>query len=147
MYWFNNCLARVFRSTEIDDLVFGPVFVAGTPTIGDMDFDGNIDFDDISGFMLALTNESEYFGIYGVRAEIHGDTDRSGFHDFDDIDGFAAIMSNDAPDSALRAVPEPSTFLAVLDVWCVGIPPTSVARSYRWRIEFAIQCMNASRTG
>jgi len=65
----------------------------GGPLLGDMDVDGDVDFDDIDDFVLALSNPAAYFTQYGVAREVHGDTDQDGDMDFDDIDDFVALLN------------------------------------------------------
>ena len=73
---------------------------------GDMDCDGNVDFDDISPFVLALTNPAAYESTMGVPADLKGDTDGDGDLDFDDIDDFVAILNAPLAEP-LHRVPEP----------------------------------------
>ena len=63
------------------------------PLVGDMDFDGDVDFDDISGFVLGLSDPVVYENIYGQPPSFHGDMDGDGDHDFDDIDELVAILT------------------------------------------------------
>ncbi len=77
--------------------------------IGDMDRDGDVDFDDIDDFVQGLNAPGDYQNAFGVRAGVSGDTDGDGDQDFDDITGFVNILSG--PQSAGSVgVPEPSTF-------------------------------------
>jgi hypothetical protein len=78
-----------------------------TPGVaGDMDGDGDIDFDDIDDFVQGLTNPQLYESIHGVPAAFGGDFDGDGDQDFDDIDGFVQALSGGA-----QSVPEPSALL------------------------------------
>jgi hypothetical protein len=72
---------------------------------GDMDCDGDADFDDIEGFVLGLRDPEAYELIWGVPAPLKGDTDTDGDLDFDDIAGFTALLGG----GAARALPEPGT--------------------------------------
>jgi hypothetical protein len=90
--------------------------------LGDMDCDGDVDFDDINDFVLGLSDPVEYENQYGMLPDVKGDTDGDGDLDFDDIDDFVAILN--APDSSgLQAVPEPaaagllSVGVSILAVW------------------------------
>jgi len=85
--------------------------VIGTP-LGDMDIDGDIDFDDIDDFVLGLNNASDYFDLHRVSPILHGDVNRDSFFDFDDIAGFVDLLTN-ASATSLQTIPEPSTILLV----------------------------------
>ena len=77
-----------------------------------MDFDGDVDFDDVHAFVLGLTRPSAYEALYGAPLEIDGDINGDGQHDFDDITGFQDLLHSG---SELQSVPEPTTlFLASL---------------------------------
>jgi len=89
--------------------------------VGDMDGDGDVDFDDIDDFVLGLTNAAGYEAIFGVPPSLRGDTDGNGELDFDDISGFVGLLSNRGSTAAralgadVHTVPEPATlFLAML---------------------------------
>ena len=76
----------------------------------DMDFDGDLDFDDIDDFVLGLNDAAAYEQLFGKPPNVRGDIDGNGNHDFDDISGFVAILT--APSATgQRAIPEPSTLL------------------------------------
>ncbi len=60
---------------------------------GDMDFDGDTDFDDIDDFVLGLSDPNQYLATYGVASTVQGDIDGDGDHDFDDIDDMVALLS------------------------------------------------------
>jgi T5SS/PEP-CTERM-associated repeat protein len=75
---------------------------------GDMDCDGDVDFDDIDDFVLGLNNPEEYENQIGVPPETKGDTDGDGDMDFDDIDDFVSILTSSNLLVAL-SVPEPVT--------------------------------------
>lgn len=84
------------------------LYTASAALLGDMDCDGDVDFDDIDDFVLGLTNPQGYENQFGVPPATKGDTDEDGDLDFDDIDDFVAILNN--PVSGVRqTVPEPST--------------------------------------
>ncbi|MFV2066788.1 MAG: PEP-CTERM sorting domain-containing protein [Pirellulales bacterium] len=95
------------------------------PTIlpGDMDLDGDIDFDDIAPFVLALNDPAAYETDFGVPPSQRGDTDGDGDMDFDDIPGFVNIFET----SSIQTVPEPSTLVLVL----LGSIPCMLWRSTR----------------
>jgi len=73
---------------------------------GDMDRDGDVDFDDVQPLVLALTSPGSYEQMYGVAAALHGDVDDDGDLDFDDIDEFVQLLV--VPSTSFRhTVPEP----------------------------------------
>jgi hypothetical protein len=85
--------------------------------IGDMDCDGDIDFDDIDDFVLGLTDAPGYEMIYGVPPAAKGDTDADADIDFDDIAGLVTLLaggSSARTGVVLQAVPEPSTWTITL---------------------------------
>lgn len=75
---------------------------------GDLDCDGDVDFDDIDDFVLGLTDEASYEATFGLPPVMKGDTDNDGDVDFDDIDTFVQILSGPATGES-HAIPEPST--------------------------------------
>ncbi len=101
---------------------FGLVTAGGTnaatvvtfapPTTGDMDCDGDVDFDDIDELVVGLTNPNQYESIYGVPPQLKGDTDGDGDLDFDDIGGFVAILRT--PSTSVRVPEPPAIGLAIL---------------------------------
>jgi hypothetical protein len=72
--------------------------------LGDMDCDGDVDFDDIDPFVLGLNDPTEYETQFGVPPAAKGDMDGDGDFDFDDIPGFVAVLQGGGTES----VPEPS---------------------------------------
>ena len=61
--------------------------------VGDMDCDGDIDFDDIDDFVLGLQDPQAYEDLRGIPPTVKGDTDGDGDLDFDDITGFVELLS------------------------------------------------------
>ncbi len=61
-------------------------------TLGDMDCDGDVDFDDIGPFVLALQDPAGYQAAYPNCNWLNGDTDGDSDVDFDDINGFVALL-------------------------------------------------------
>jgi MYXO-CTERM domain-containing protein len=113
----SNTLLDDFTQRQLDYLI--------SPVGGDMDFDGDTDFDDIDDFVLGLNDPVEYESVYGVTPALTGDLDDDGDQDFDDIAGFVAALSA----SSGAAVPEPST-------WALGLTAAGLAlvtRQYRQR--------------
>lgn len=68
------------------------LFLALGPITGDMDCDGDVDFDDINPFVLALSGEAGYEAAYPDCQWLNGDTDGDGDVDFDDINGFVGLI-------------------------------------------------------
>ena len=62
-------------------------------TVGDMDCDGDVDFDDINPFVLALTDPLTYQAQYPNCNYLNGDCDGDGDVDFDDINAFVALLN------------------------------------------------------
>lgn len=82
---------------------------------GDMDCDGDTDFDDIDDLVFGLNSPSDYEDQFGVPPELKGDTDGDLDLDFDDIPGFVDLLSGQ---SVGQGVPEPASLaLAVLAVF------------------------------
>jgi hypothetical protein len=77
---------------------------------GDMDLDGDVDFDDVDNFVLGLNDAAAYKSMFGISSSVGGDTDGDGDHDFDDIDGFVTIVVAHMNAHA-ATVPEPSTLV------------------------------------
>lgn len=114
----------LFGAFDMDffSYTLGVVTPEAAQVAGDMDCDGDVDFDDIDAMVLALRRPEEYESTYGVPAELKGDLDGDGDLDFDDVDpGFIDILRG-----GLRAVPEPSggslmlacCLAALPTVWC-----------------------------
>ncbi|MBK9127245.1 MAG: hypothetical protein IPM13_05550 [Phycisphaerales bacterium] len=74
--------------TQAGNLFQGPFTTCPVYCPGDMDCDGDVDFDDIDAFILALQGPFEYNSVYPCCPWHHGDLNDSGFVDFDDIDPF-----------------------------------------------------------
>ena len=106
-----------FTLNVIDGLENGGVigvFRIGSAVTGDLDCDGDVDFDDIDDFVSGLNNPALYLTTFGVPADLKGDTDGDGDLDFDDITGFVDLLTG----GGAEAVPEPST-AALLG--CIGV--------------------------
>ena len=61
---------------------------------GDMNCDGSVDFDDIDGFVLALTSRDSYETEYPDCNYLNADVNCDEQVDFDDIDGFVACVTS-----------------------------------------------------
>lgn len=75
--------------------------------LGDLDVDGDIDFDDIDAFVLGLVNMPQYEAQYGVAPVLHGDMDQDGRFDFDDIPGFVDALTGQVA-AAAATIGDPS---------------------------------------
>ena len=82
---------------------FNTAIDAGNLRVGDMDLDGDVDFDDIDDFEQGLNDPDDYAIRFGVPAEFKGDIDRDGDQDFDDIKGFTAIINANSLQSGAEA--------------------------------------------
>jgi hypothetical protein len=91
------------------------VLDAGDRT-GDMDLDGNVDFDDIDEFVFALVDPVAYEQAMLVEPSVQGDTDGDGDLDFDDIPGFVGVL-NEFPSAQLVHEPVDS----VVDAGIAGL--------------------------
>jgi hypothetical protein len=60
---------------------------------GDMNCDGQADFDDINPFVLALSSPKTYEASYPECYLLYGDCNADGLVDFDDINPFVGILS------------------------------------------------------
>ena len=61
-------------------------------TQGDLDRDGDVDFDDIDDLVLALTDPPAYVARYAVSPLLGGDLNHDGMVDWDDIEEFVALF-------------------------------------------------------
>jgi len=61
---------------------------------GDLDCDGDVDFDDINPFVLALSGEAAYYAAYPDCNWLNADCDTDGDVDFDDINPFVALLGS-----------------------------------------------------
>lgn len=82
-----------------------------TGLLGDMEWDGDVDFDDLEPFALALRSETEFEARFDVPASVRGDFDGDGDIDFDDVQGMAESLSSA---NSVQAVPEPAGDAAAL---------------------------------
>ncbi|MFV2070094.1 MAG: sulfatase, partial [Pirellulales bacterium] len=88
---------------------------------GDLDGDGDIDFDDIDTLILGLTKPADYEDLYGISPMVRGDTERDSDFDFDDIAFFVPLLRTGP--AAAQAVPEPSTLVLLVVAWGVSLLP------------------------
>ena len=64
------------------------------PPTGDVDCDGDVDFDDINPFVLALSGEAAYLAQYPHCRWLQADCDSDGDVDFDDINPFVSLLGS-----------------------------------------------------
>lgn len=117
-------VAFVYSTTEGLVLSGEVSYFASTLILGDMDDDGDVDFDDIAAFALGLNDPAGYQEMFGVTPALRGDIDEDGDLDFDDIPGFVSLLSSASAetDGGLAAVPEPSSgLLLVLVAPALGV--------------------------
>ncbi len=105
----------------------GAFFIPRSVLIGDLDCDGDVDFDDIDPFVLGLQAPDQYESTFGLPPSVKGDTDGDGDLDFDDIDGFVDILNSPGGLEA-RGVPEPSTLSLTALIGLVVFAMTLVMR-------------------
>ena len=65
---------------------------AYSPLVGDLDCDGDIDFDDIPAFTLGLFDPQQYEQQMGLPPAVKGDIDGDGDQDYDDISSFVLLI-------------------------------------------------------
>jgi len=118
-----NDVTHEFYANEPFPLDFPPnidptrvfTYRAGLP--GDMDGDGDVDFDDVGALVLALSDPPAYEKRFGLPATRNGDLNGDGDVDFDDIGPFVGLLD---PPAAVRTVPEPASWsLAMLGLAAV----------------------------
>ncbi len=71
--------------------------------LGDMNVDGEVDFDDILPFVLAVQDPLQYAAIHGVAAAVFGDLNSDSLLDFDDIPLFINLLDNTQSSPPLTA--------------------------------------------
>ncbi len=65
--------------------------------LGDLDCDGDVDFDDIDPFVLALSGQQGYEAAHPDCEWLNADCDGDGDVDFDDIDAFVDLIGTTPP--------------------------------------------------
>ena len=115
-------MSRVVTVTLGDDGQIVDVLLPGG-MMGDMDFNGQLNDDDVLAMVIALTNPLLYDAVFGLDPTLAGDVNQDGLLSLADIEGFAALMPEGAAASVLAqltAVPEPSG-LALLGLGSLGM--------------------------
>jgi len=85
--------------------------------LGDMDFDGDVDFDDIGPLVFGLNNAAGYQAKWLQPPVAEGDLNFDGDFDFDDIGPLVGLLTGDRARGRWQGVPEPAArMLALLAV-------------------------------
>jgi hypothetical protein len=113
---FGRDLLRINATTGVAEII-GNVDIPGEKSMvalafigwvqGDLDRDGDADFDDIDDFVLALNDPTGYEALRGQPARVTGDQTEDWDVDFDDIAGFVELLSAGQGFSRSAMVPEP----------------------------------------
>ena len=95
-------------SQTLDNLTIATTFAEAAPEpalLGDMDGSGAVNNNDITPFVMALTNREQYETEYpGIDPDVVGDIDSDGSLTNNDITPFVALLT-----SGGQAIPEPAT--------------------------------------
>ncbi len=84
--------AWAYSGWNLDDVEIWGV-ATPPPNPGDLDCDGDVDFDDINPFVLALSDPAAYQAQFPGCLWLNGDCDGDGDVDFDDINVFVALLA------------------------------------------------------
>jgi len=84
--------AWAYSGWNIDDVELWGLVVSQAPLPGDLDCDGDVDFDDINPFVLALGGQDVYHAAYPDCNWLNGDCNGDGDVNFDDINAFVALL-------------------------------------------------------
>jgi arylsulfatase A-like enzyme len=110
-----------------------------SPLVGDLDCDGDVDFDDIAAFILGLSDPQQYEQQFGLPPTVKGDADGDGDLDFDDTSGFVLLVQSagragSSEEIPLESVPEPPGFvLFLLAITSVAASRAPAHLSFPWR--------------
>jgi len=92
---------------ELDEIRIGTTWgdvITSATILGDMDDSGAVNNNDISPFVMALTDRATYVATYGLDPDVVGDIDGSGVLNNNDITPFVNLLTG-----APQAVPEPAS--------------------------------------
>ncbi len=103
----DNFYALAYNNLTREIYANDPFALDNTTTYVYRDCDGDVDFDDIEGLVLGLTDPAAYELLHDIPASIKGDLDSDGDLDFDDIPPFVEILIG----PPLQAVSEPGTLV------------------------------------
>ena len=82
--------------------------------VGDMNFDGFVNDDDVTAFSQGLNDPSGYENTYGYLPLIAGDLNVDGTFNFSDIEPFVGLLSPSAAAQLQTLIPEPGTAALLL---------------------------------
>jgi hypothetical protein len=105
----SNGGAIAFPTDGLGDATFR--IISSLP--GDLDCNGNVDFDDIAALVLGLNDPITYEASFGLQPRVKGDLDADGDFDFDDVPGFIALLSGQVG-VGMQPIPEPSTLTLIV---------------------------------
>jgi pyrrolidone-carboxylate peptidase len=89
----NVTLEDAIAATEITVRVLTTYLDLQRKVAGDLDCDGDVDFDDINPFVLALSDPITYQQVYPGCPLVNADVDGNGVVDFDDVNPFVVLLS------------------------------------------------------
>ena len=134
--------AAAYAVSEDQIVIYtGEPVTATSGMLGDMNHDGVVNSEDISPFVLALTNSAAYEALFGIAPDLMGDINQDGAFDTADVAGFVHLLANgggggswdvngDASGSGVHAIPLPASVWAGLGL--LGV--VGAARVLRRRI-------------
>jgi hypothetical protein len=90
-----NTLQVYLQRTGSNYMMLSEMEFFGNPVYatGDLNCDGVVDFDDINGFVLALSGQGPYEAQYPACQWLNADCNGDGSVNFDDINAFVALLS------------------------------------------------------
>lgn len=101
---------------------FDEVMTSYDVLLGDMNVDGDVDFDDIAPFILALQDPLQYAATYGIEPVVFGDMDNDRLVDFDDIPLFidALTVTQSSPPLPIPELPSGHLVLSAAILVCLA---------------------------
>ncbi len=101
---------RFIAWTRADGTVVMADAIALLSRIGDLNCDGQMDFDDIDPFVMALVGQAAYEAVFPACDWLSGDMNGDGTVNFDDISAFVACLAMGGCDGPLADRDEDGTF-------------------------------------